>query len=74
MLALAAVGFTSVYREGFETALFAQVLVLEAGPSIVLQGLLLGVVPVIILGIITFKFQAKLPYKTLLIVSGVLIG
>ena len=30
-LALVLVGFTSVYREGFETVLFSQVLVLEAG-------------------------------------------
>ena len=37
-LALVLVGFTSIYREGFETVLFSQVLVLEAGVGVVLQG------------------------------------
>ena len=74
MIALATVGFTSVFREGFETALFSQVLVLEAGAQIVLWGLLLGALPIALLGLITFRFQAKLPYKMLLIISGVLIA
>ena len=35
---LVALGFTSVYREGFETVLFLQALTLEAGAWTVLQG------------------------------------
>jgi high-affinity iron transporter len=67
-------GFTSMYREGFETVLFLQALALDAGPAIVLQGVALGAVAVIIVGFITFKVQARLPYKKMLVWTGVLIG
>ncbi len=73
-LGLVLLGFTSMYREGFETVLFLQALVLEAGTAVVLQGVALGVVGVIIVGIITFKLQARLPYKKMLVWTGVLIG
>ena len=35
-------GFSSVYREGFETVLFLQAIVLEAGAGAVLLGVALG--------------------------------
>ena len=38
LVGLIALGFTSVYREGFETVLFLQAIVLEAGVGIVLIG------------------------------------
>jgi len=71
---LVMLGFTSMYREGFETVLFLQALALEAGPTIVLQGVALGAVAVLIVGLITFKLQARLPYKKMLVWTGVLIG
>ena len=37
-LGLATLGFTAVYREGFETVLFLQALVLEAGAASVVEG------------------------------------
>lgn len=67
-------GFTSVYREGFETVLFLQALVLEAGAWTVIEGTLLGLVGVFLVGFITFKLQSRLPYKDMLIVTGVLIS
>lgn len=67
-------GFSSVYREGFETVLFLQALVLEAGVWTVLQGAALGLVGVLGVGWLTFKLQSRLPYKRMLIVTGVLIG
>ncbi len=67
-------GFTSVYREGFETVLFLQALVLESGAWIVLQGVALGLVGVLGVGYITFRLQSRLPYKQMLVVTGVLIG
>lgn len=73
-LGLVVLGFTSMYREGFETVLFLQALALEAGPTIVLQGVALGAVAVLIVGLITFKLQARLPYKKMLVWTGVLIG
>jgi high-affinity iron transporter len=73
-LGLAILGFSSVYREGFETVLFLQALILDAGPWIVLQGVVLGLTGVAIVGIITFRFQKKLPYKKMLVWTGILIG
>ena len=73
-LGLVILGFSSIYREGFETILFLQSLVLEAGTSVVLQGIVLGLIGVAIVGVITFTLQVKLPYKKMLIVTGVMIG
>jgi high-affinity iron transporter len=74
MIGLVILGFTSIYREGFESALFMQSLVLEADLGIVLQGVALGLVGVAIVGMITFTLQRKLPYKKMLVVTGVMIG
>jgi high-affinity iron transporter len=71
---LVLLGFTSVYREGFETVLFLQSLVLEAGIGTVLLGVALGSVGVAIIGVVMFALQVRLPYKNMLIVTGVLIG
>jgi len=71
---LVLLGFTSMYREGFETVLFLQALVLDAGTAVVLQGVALGVVAVLVVGAITFRLQARLPYKQMLVWTGVLIG
>jgi len=67
-------GFTSVYREGFETVLFMQALVLESGIWVVLQGVGLGLLGVLGVGYITFRLQSRLPYKQMLVVTGILIG
>ena len=67
-------GFTSVFREGFETVLFLQALQLESGTGIVLAGVSLGLVFTAAVGAITFALERKLPYKRMLIVTGVLIS
>ncbi|MCA0454643.1 MAG: FTR1 family protein [Chloroflexi bacterium] len=67
-------GFTSIYREGFESVLFLQSLVLEAGVLVVLEGVLLGLLGVAVVGVLTFTLQRKLPYKKMLVVTGVMIG
>jgi high-affinity iron transporter len=71
---LVLLGFTSMYREGFETVLFLQALVLDAGTTVVLQGVAVGAVAVLVVGALTFKLQARLPYKKMLVWTGVLIG
>ncbi len=73
-LGLASLGFTSVYREGFETALFLQALVLDAGTAIVMVGVAVGGLAVALVGILVFRLQVNLPQKKMLIVTGVLIG
>jgi high-affinity iron transporter len=67
-------GFTSVFREGFETVLFLQALQLESGIGIVLAGVSLGLVFTAAVGALTFALERKLPYKKMLIVTGVLIS
>jgi high-affinity iron transporter len=71
---LAVLGFTSIYREGFETVLFLQALVLSAGTATVLGGVAIGFVGTLLLGVAVFALQAKLPHKKMLVVTGVLIG
>jgi high-affinity iron transporter len=67
-------GFTSVFREGFETVLFLQALQLSSGTGVVLAGVSLGLVLTAIVGAVTFTLERKLPYKKMLIVTGVLIS
>ncbi|HEX5928622.1 MAG TPA: FTR1 family protein, partial [Solirubrobacterales bacterium] len=67
-------GFTSVFREGFETVLFLQALQLSSGTGVVLAGVSLGLLLTGIVGAITFSLERKLPYKKMLIVTGVLIA
>jgi high-affinity iron transporter len=67
-------GFSSVFREGFETVLFLQALQLEAGTGIVLAGVSLGLAAVAVVGVLTFKLEQKLPYKRMLVVTGVMIA
>jgi high-affinity iron transporter len=67
-------GFTSVFREGFETVLFLQALQLSSGTGIVIAGVSLGLVLTAIVGAVTFSLERKLPYKKMLIVTGVLIA
>ncbi len=74
VLGLYALGFTAVFREGFETVLFLQALQLEAGTGIVLAGVSLGLVGVAAVGAVTFKLEQRLPYKKMLIVTGLLIS
>lgn len=73
-LGLVALGFTSVFREGAETVLFLQSLVLDAGTTVVIQGTALGLLGVVIIGVLMFALQAKLPHKKMLIVTGLMIS
>ena len=73
LLGFALLGFSSVYREGFEIVLFLQNLRLTFGSSIVLEGVLLGALFTTATGVLTFALHAKLPYKRLLIITGVML-
>ena len=67
-------GFTSLYREGFEVVLFLQTYHLRFGGGIVMQGALLGLALSAIVAVLTFVLQQKLPYRKMLITTGVLLG
>lgn len=66
-------GFSTVYREGFETVLFLQALELNSGLAVVLEGVLLGAIATGVVAVATFKLERKLPYRKMLIVTGVLL-
>jgi high-affinity iron transporter len=72
-LALLGVGFLTVYREGFETTLFMQSLLLEGSTWPVVSGMLAGAGLIALMGVAIFYFGAKLPYRKLLVVTGVLV-
>ena len=74
LFGLVMLGFTSIYREGFETVLFLQALVLEGGSAVVLSGVAIALAAVALIGVVTFKLQSNLPYKKMLIYTGVMIG
>ena len=67
-------GFSSVFREGFETVLFLQALQLSSGTGAVLAGVSLGLAATAVVGAVTFALERRLPYKRMLVVTGVLIA
>jgi high-affinity iron transporter len=73
-LGLFSLGFASVYREGFEVVIFLQALALEVGERVVAAGVLAGVAATALVGIVLFRLHARLPYRRMLVVTGVLIG
>ncbi|HEX4348834.1 MAG TPA: FTR1 family protein [Verrucomicrobiae bacterium] len=72
-LALMGVGFLTVYREGFEMALFLQSLLLEGSKSAVFIGSAVAVIFLVLLGLLTFRYGVKLPYRRLLVLTGLLV-
>jgi high-affinity iron transporter len=72
-LSLVTVGFLTIYREGFETTLFLQSLILESGMKWVLIGIACGAVMVAATGVLIFVIGARLPYRKLLVFTGVLV-
>jgi high-affinity iron transporter len=73
LVGLVMLGFSSVYREGFETVLFLQAIVLEAGAGTVLAGVALGLAATLAVGVLTIRLQRRLPHKKMLIATGLLI-
>ena len=73
MIGLLLLGFTSVYRECFEIVIFLQNLRELYGSSVVLEGVVLGAMFTAAAGVLTFALHQKLPYKRLLIITGVML-
>jgi len=73
IIGLVLLGFTSVYREGFETTLFVQALTLEAGAFTVLQGIAIGLAATVAVGFIVISLERRLPHKKMLIATGLMI-
>ncbi len=73
-LGLALLGFTAIYREGFEVVLFLQDLRLKAGNVLILEGAAIGLALTLIVAALTFTGNKFLPYKKMLVVTGGLLG
>jgi high-affinity iron transporter len=74
LLGLGFLGFTSFYREGFEVVLFLQNYRLELGGTPVLYGVLIGAAFAGVVAVLTFVANRRLPYKKMLVLTGVLLG
>jgi len=71
---LVLLGLTSVYREGFEVVLFLQSYYLKLGGWTVLYGSLLGLALTLVVAVVTFWMHQRLPFRKMLIITGVLLG
>jgi high-affinity iron transporter len=74
LFGLILLGFTSLYREGFEVVLFLQSYHLRLGGAVVLKGALLGMMLTGMVAVLTFVLQQRLPYRKMLITTGILLG
>jgi high-affinity iron transporter len=74
LLGLVLLGFSAVYREGFEVVLFLQNLQLQAGTATVLEGVAIGLAGTAAVGVVMFVLQQKLPYRRMLVVTGIMLG
>jgi high-affinity iron transporter len=71
---LGLLGFASLYREGFEVVLFLQSYYLQMGGTIVLGGAVLGILLSGLVAVLTFVAHSRLPYRKLLVSTGVMLG
>jgi high-affinity iron transporter len=74
LLGFVLLGLTSIYREGVEVVLFLQSYRLRVGGTIVLQGVLLGLLFTAIVAVLNFVAHRHLPYKKMLVFTGVMLG
>lgn len=71
---MATLGFTCVYREGFEVVLFLQSYRLRLGTEPVFWGVCIGVFLSGVVALLTFAAHHSLPYRKMLILTGILLG
>jgi high-affinity iron transporter len=71
---LGLLGFSSLYREGFEVVLFLQSYYLKMGWKPVLFGAVLGLIFSGLIGVLTFVAHRRLPYRKMLVLTGILLG
>ncbi len=71
---LALLGFSSLYREGFEIVLFLQSYRLKLGGTPVFYGVSIGLALTTIVGVLTFVAHRRLPYRRMLVFTGVMLG
>ena len=72
-MTLATLSFFVVYREGFETVLFYQALMLDAPPFWVLGGFAAGVIGIAALAYLLLRVGRRLPIRTFFKATGVVL-
>ncbi|MBX6363952.1 MAG: FTR1 family protein [Gemmatimonadetes bacterium] len=72
-VAMAGLAFAAVYREGFETVLFYQAIVFDAGPTAVLAGLLPGAVLILGVGVAIIRMGVRLPLRRVFGVTNAIL-
>lgn len=71
---LGVLGFASFYREGFEVVLFLQSYKLQMGGTVVFYGAMVGIMFSGILAFLSFVGNQRIPYKRMLVLTGVLLA
>jgi high-affinity iron transporter len=71
---LGLLGFSSLYREGFEVVLFLQSYNLKMGGMVVLWGALLGLFFTALVAVLNFVAHQRLPYRKMLVLTGIMLG
>ncbi len=71
---LGLLGFASLYREGFEVVLFLQSYYLKMGWRIVMAGAIFGLILSGVVAVLTFIAHRRLPYRKMLVFTGVMLG
>jgi high-affinity iron transporter len=74
LVGMVTIGFTSTYREGFEAVLFLQALALQTSTSSVVSGAVAGTLVVVAAGAVVLGMQLRLPYKKMLVATGLMIS
>jgi high-affinity iron transporter len=74
LFGLGLLGFATFYREGFEVVLFLQSYRLRLGEQVVVSGALLGILLSAIVAVLTFIAHHKLPYRKMLVFTGIMLG
>ncbi len=72
-LAMASLAFAAVYREGFETVLFYQALLFDAGPVAVLAGAIPGALLIGALGVAIIRLGVRLPLRRVFAVTNAIL-
>jgi high-affinity iron transporter len=67
-------GFTVIYREGFETVLYLQALREQAGGGAVVEGVLLGAAFTAAIAVLMLRLRRRLPYRGVVVATATLIG
>ncbi len=72
-LAMAGLACAAVYREGFETVLFYQALLFDAGAGAVLAGFVPGLLLIVVVGFAIVRLGVRLPLRTLFGVTNLIL-